>query len=399
MKKADSYQNKYDQDKVMISTILETYMTNHGSKLASREVAFKAVDNLLEFFGDQAVDVISCGSIDLYIEERQIKSEQSRGKILSYGTLRRELVVLRAALNHCMTRGLLDSIPSFRLPPESDPHDLWLSKEDIKTLRHHTMSEHVNLFIILALFTAGRKQSILDLTWPQVDFEMGLIDLNTPNRKKTNKKRAVVPMNDQLKEMLLVQKEKATTDYVIEYKGNRVRNIKKGFERTKSRAASAALAQNNIEMANRLSKTVPHTLRHTAASWMAQDGKSMNEIAKFLGHSIQKTTERYAHLAPEHLIACTDSISKNISLPSVSNSTDKYIILPAEEPVADNDYEAIIVSQMCILRKLRRIDPKNKKTSREAGSSVTLSQTKVLIGAGDEIRTHDPNLGKVMLYP
>ena len=25
--------------------------------------------------------------------------------------------------------------------------------------------------------------------------------------------------------------------------------------------------------------------------------------------------------------------------------------------------------------------------------------TAVLIGAGDEIRTHDPNLGKVMLYP
>lgn len=25
--------------------------------------------------------------------------------------------------------------------------------------------------------------------------------------------------------------------------------------------------------------------------------------------------------------------------------------------------------------------------------------TVFLIGAGDEIRTHDPNLGKVMLYP
>ena len=42
----------------------------------------------------------------------------------------------------------------------------------------------------------------------------------------------------------------------------------------------------------------------------------------------------------------------------------------------------------------RRLDITHKKTA----VKVTLPAV-FLNGAGDEIRTHDPNLGKVMLYP
>lgn len=40
----------------------------------------------------------------------------------------------------------------------------------------------------------------------------------------------------------------------------------------------------------------------------------------------------------------------------------------------------------------------NKKTSQREASCNPLCH-KEKDGAGDEIRTHDPNLGKVMLYP
>jgi integrase len=42
----------------------------------------------------------------------------------------------------------------------------------------------------------------------------------------------------------------------------------------------------------------PHTLRHTAASWLAQDGVSQFEIGELLGHASGKPTKRYTHLRP-----------------------------------------------------------------------------------------------------
>ena len=41
-----------------------------------------------------------------------------------------------------------------------------------------------------------------------------------------------------------------------------------------------------------------HTLRHTAASLMVQNGASIFEVAKILGHSTPTVTMRYAHFAP-----------------------------------------------------------------------------------------------------
>jgi integrase len=41
-----------------------------------------------------------------------------------------------------------------------------------------------------------------------------------------------------------------------------------------------------------------NALRHTAASWMVQDGVPLYEVAKILGHGSVYVTERYSHLVP-----------------------------------------------------------------------------------------------------
>lgn len=48
-----------------------------------------------------------------------------------------------------------------------------------------------------------------------------------------------------------------------------------------------------------------HDLRHTYASWLAQDGATMAHIRDLLGHSSLAVTSRYAHLARPDLDAVT----------------------------------------------------------------------------------------------
>ena len=44
-----------------------------------------------------------------------------------------------------------------------------------------------------------------------------------------------------------------------------------------------------------------HDLPHTCASWLVKNGTPLLEVRKLLRHASITMTERYAHLAPDHL--------------------------------------------------------------------------------------------------
>jgi integrase len=54
----------------------------------------------------------------------------------------------------------------------------------------------------------------------------------------------------------------------------------------------------------------PHTLRHTAASWLVQAGVPLYDVQRLLRHESFQTTQRYAHLAPDAHGAVEDAWTK-----------------------------------------------------------------------------------------
>ena len=50
-----------------------------------------------------------------------------------------------------------------------------------------------------------------------------------------------------------------------------------------------------------------HDLRHSMASNMVNAGRSIYEVAKTLGHTQLKTSQRYSHLSNETLLAAVDA--------------------------------------------------------------------------------------------
>jgi integrase len=71
---------------------------------------------------------------------------------------------------------------------------------------------------------------------------------------------------------------------VIRYGGYAVGSIRRAFRNTAAEAG--------------FNDVTPYTLRHTATTWMAQDGVDLWEIAGYMGTSIKMVEKNYAHHHP-----------------------------------------------------------------------------------------------------
>lgn len=203
------------------------------------------------------------------------------------GTIWSELIVLRTVLNWAVKAKLIDLAPEVAIPKKPPPRDVFVSRDELGRLLDAADLPHVKLYIVLAITTAGRMGALLDLTWDRVDFDRGMIDLYNPSKERNSKGRALVPMNDSARAALAAAKPGALSPYVIEWGGLKVATIRKGIE-TASRKAGITCT--------------PHTIRHTAARWMAEAGVPMEEIASYMGHSNPATTYRvYARYSPDYL--------------------------------------------------------------------------------------------------
>lgn len=252
-----------------VEEIFEAYLAEKGD---SAKWNWKA---LKPFFGHYRPDQITRKACKEYIK--------LRSKDVKANTIHRELTMLRAAVRWHNPQNQA----VFELPTRPAPKDRYLTKDEAKQLIEGAHAPHVKLFIILALTTAGRATAILELKWSQVDLEKGTINLKNGRESKT-KGRAHVPINQFSRKALEEAQKAALTDYVIEWAGEPLKDIKKGVWRAAERAG--------------LEDVSPHVLRHSAAVWMAEAGTPMSEIAQYLGHSSTSVTERvYARYSPEYL--------------------------------------------------------------------------------------------------
>ncbi|MDL2279260.1 tyrosine-type recombinase/integrase [Desulfovibrio sp. OttesenSCG-928-G11] len=55
----------------------------------------------------------------------------------------------------------------------------------------------------------------------------------------------------------------------------------------------------NKDLSDERGKGVFHTLRHTFASWLVQDGEPLFKVGRLMGQKTPAMTNRYSHLAPD----------------------------------------------------------------------------------------------------
>ena len=273
-----------------ILTALEDYGREHAPTTAAPERIGYALDALLPFWTGRAIADIT----------RETCRAYGRDRNRAPGTIRRELGMLRAAINHEVREGRLTRPVTVWLPPKPDGKDRWLTRPEAAALlraarRDKRCRLYLPLFCLVGLYTGARKQAILSLRWCQVDLDRARIDFNPPGQTRTSKGRPIIPIPRGLLWFLRKARERgAELGYVVNRDGRRIKDLKRSFPTACRRAE--------------LVDVTPHTLRHTAGTWMAQRTVPLWEIAGFLGQTHERTAALYSHHSPDHLARAREAL-------------------------------------------------------------------------------------------
>ena len=269
-----------------VAAVLDLYGTERAPAVRAPERIGYAIAALLPILGSLPV-----GSITGEVCRRYAKT---RGK--AAGTVRKELGVLQAALNHCHAEGYLTSAPKVRLPAKPAPRERWLTRDEaarlIRAAYRNPKARHLARFTLVALYTGTRSDAILRLCFMphtaggHVDTEAGRIYRRSASETETKKRQPPIPIPRKLLAHLR-RWERNGARFVVDVDGQRVGSVKTAWR--------TALAEAGIEHCTR------HDLRHTAITWAMQRKVDKWTACGFFGVTLDVLEGTYGHHHPDFL--------------------------------------------------------------------------------------------------
>ena len=155
--------------------------------------------------------------------------------------------------------------------------------------------EKLYLLVLMAITTGARRGELLSLRWNDIDFERRTAYVSTTK----NGQPKVLPLTDSvIRELQLFNKNDSSLIFASKVKENVAYCFTKPWKK--------ALEDGEIEDFRF------HDLRHSCASYLAQSGASLLEIADVLGHKQISVTKRYAHLCIEHKSSLINRVMSKI---------------------------------------------------------------------------------------
>lgn len=301
-KLSDYLKEKYQPDRgnsrapsaIQIADVLNIYMQDVATKHARPHETVMRVEALLRFFGDQTLAAINGASCRGYAAYRGSQS-----------AARRELEDLRAAINHHRREGLCSEVVEVTLPEKSPPKERWLTRSEAARLllAAWRRSPHIARFILVGLYTGTRAGAICGASLKHVsgrgyvDLDAGIFYRKAFGAKQTKKRQPPVRIAPRLLAHLRRWARLGLCkNAVVEWKGKPVLRVKGAF----AKAVAAA----------GLSDVTPHTLRHTAATWLAEAGCPTLDAARYLGMTEEMFIERYGHHGPEAHARAVEAIGR-----------------------------------------------------------------------------------------
>jgi integrase len=314
-----------DIDRIDVADVLSIYLEDCGPRITDQPKLERTIGRLNDFWGGKMLSQVSAAECRGYVKER--------GKA---GGARADLETLRAAINHHAKENLHYGTVRVTLPQKGQPRDRWLTRSEAaklvwacwryreqQTVHRGSLKgqliatdkrplRHLARFILIGLYTGTRASAIASASpYRQdghsfVDLEQGIFYRLAIGRRATNKRQTPAPIPPRLlAHMRRWVRRGVVVSHFVEWQGAPVKSVKTGFKHA-------------VDVAGLWGKVTPHTLRHTAATWLMQRGVPIWQTAGFLGMSAEVLERTYGHHHPDYMRAAAHAITskqqQNVSL-------------------------------------------------------------------------------------
>lgn len=281
---------------VTIGDIVIVYAEEKAQKTARPKETLAMLGRVNEFFGEMTVSEIRGRICRDYADDRG-----------NEGGARRDLEVLRAAVNYYHGEYTLDMVPKITLPEKGTPRQRWLTRQEVATLlraaRKTRKCGHLVRLILIGLYTGTRLSAVLGLQWMpntnggHIDLDRGVIYRKAEGERVAhNKRKTPVKIPPRLLRFLrhwraadtAIDSEgrEVTLRYVVNYAGEKIIKPHKAFRTIRAEAGFG-------------DDVTPHVLRHTRATWLAQAGVEIEQAAASLGMTSEEFERTYSHASPD----------------------------------------------------------------------------------------------------
>lgn len=237
------------------------------------------------------------------------KSPPKPSKVLSSGTVRRELTLLKNVIGHSKRRLNLSFNPvnseDVKRPADADEREIRLNQREIQRLLDECQKAKnpwVAPMVEFAFETGARRGSILRLMWVDVNLEARTVVLRrVKNSRKPDEKRHIrIGLTARAVEILASLPEANEQEgTVFKVSANA---FKSAYERARKRAG--------------LEHFRLHDARHERTSSLVEAGWEIPEVMAQTGHLDPKSMLRYTNLRPHYL---ADKLA--VLQPTVGRST------------------------------------------------------------------------------
>lgn len=306
-----------------VSGLIDAYLADGPATKPDKRASTWAIDasnlnrHIRPLLGSRLADEVSkadaARAIRDIAEGKTAKIEKTRKRGVARvtggaGTASRTRITVAAMYAWGIEHGLVQTNPfrGVRLPPRP-VKERFLSPKEMRALwdaleRLEKAGEMNPAFadaIRLLMLTGARKSEILGLRWSEVNLGRRVLTLPPERTKaggKTGERR--IKLSAQAAAILARRHHTSTSEYVFPAAVGQghADGLRKPFLKA---CAAAGLSDVRI-----------HDLRHSYASALVASGHSLALIAKALGHSGTRVTERYAHLADDPLEAAATEVAE-----------------------------------------------------------------------------------------
>lgn len=257
------------------------------------------VNVLCRFFGSRMIGQISPLAVEPFKRAR-MKTPTRNGKPRMPRSVNSELTTLSGVFSLAVKHRLIRENPCGkvrRLEAEEGPSRRLSEEEEEDALLKSAERERLFLkpMIRLALWTGLRQGELIGLMKQAVSFERNRIFVVNPKRRRDKRRTEGNPMSAEVRELLSELCAGAPGELLFTDKEGKKLDRASVFFSFRSACRRAGIEKLRF-----------HDLRHEYGSRLGDADVQLTKIARLMGHSNTKQTERYVHPTDDGSLAATE---------------------------------------------------------------------------------------------